>query len=101
MTVISINGVLFSEAAKYRKHIVVSGAASGFYRVRGRNIHLFNLSGERIGGINRHECLYRSARIEGVLYHFHGNPDGIPEFSSFGARLDEASSIMRQIFDGE
>lgn len=94
---ISINGKTFCLASLPSKERD-SEHIHGTYRTYGRNIHLFDKLGERIGGINRHEVLYGSTRIGGKLWHSYAKPKGIPEYDSYSSGVEEVRAIMRQVF---
>ena len=93
---ISINGKTFCLASLPSKER--DSEVHGTYRTYRGKIHLFDLSGDRIGGINRHEVLYGSAWVDGKLYHSHAHPKGIPEYQSYGEKIAEIAAIMRQVF---
>jgi hypothetical protein len=98
MGTISINGVLFAPTKKAATETLFHGpvTASGTYRVTKTGITLYNMRGERIGGINRYGVLYRSSRIpgDGRFWHQCANPDGIPEYARYSNRYAECQAAL-------
>ena len=96
---IVLNGVKFagSKAAVVDSLFEPGGTASGWYEVRGSGIQLFDAQGNRVGGINRNGVLYGSSRINGQLWHSHAQPRVIPEWASFGRKMEECKQVLQAV----
>ena len=73
------------------------GTASGWYSRTWKGIELYNLQGVKIGGINPHRVLYRSFKLNGKWFHQAANPDGIPEWGSYGQRCRDIDAVMDEL----
>lgn len=100
---ITINGCEFyrTKAAAIGSLFDSPRTASGTFRADKSGIRLYDMRGERIGGINRGGVLYRSFLVEGKLFHQIAEPNGIPAYASYANRVEEARELIRQLAAGE
>ncbi len=93
---ITLNGVRFAASKREVVDTLFSpgGTASGWYKRTATGVILYNMRGERIGGINRHGVLYGSTKLNGRWWHSYKSPDGIPEYESVRVRNDEVQAVL-------
>ncbi len=70
------------------------GTAVGWYKRNANGVMLYNLKGERIGGINAHGVLYRSTKVDGRYWHQCAAPHEVGEYSSYRQGVDEARAAV-------
>lgn len=94
---LTLNGKLFTNG----KRAVVDtlfhpgGTAAGWYKRNANGVLLYNLRGERIGGINRHGVLYRSTKIDGGRYwHQAAEPNEVGQYASYRQKVEEAHAAV-------
>lgn len=69
---------------------------SGSYKAYKRKITLFDIGGNRIGGINCWGVIYKSTLMDnGKWWHSYSLPAGIGEYDSYMRRCDEAEEALR------
>jgi len=98
-TKITINGCDFyaTKAAATESLFTGPKTAHGTFKADATGIRLYNMRGERIGGINRYGVLYRSTRIDGRFWHQCANPDGIPEYARYSRGREEARELLQSV----
>lgn len=74
------------------------GTAVGWYKRNANGVLLYNLKGERIGGINAHGVLYRSTKIDGRYWHQPAEPSEVGQYASYRQRVEESHAAVGKTY---
>ena len=67
--------------------------ATGYYRVMIGGVIFYDLQRERIGGVNRHGCMYASGMAYGQLWHNYADIKGVGPMG-YGDKCRAADCVM-------
>lgn len=92
---IVLNGKVFTPSKSAALDTLFTGpvTAFGWYKVASGGVILYAMNGERVGGVNRHGCMYSSSIVYGELRHGFWDMQGVGAME-YRAKCDAADSIM-------
>ena len=67
--------------------------SAGWYRLTPGGVIFYDLQGERIGGVNKHGCMYASGMAYGKLWHNYADIKGVGPMS-YGDKCRASDRIM-------